>query len=53
MIGSEMGDEKMQAFIDKKISKMQAAFDRKVRDVKPFVFDQACEFIKEQSKFVT
>ena len=30
-----------------KIQKIQMAFDQKVKDMKPFVLDQACAFIRQ------
>ena len=32
---------------------MQIAFDQKVKDIKPFVLDQACVFLKDQTQAVT
>ena len=28
-------------------------FDQKVRDIKPYLLDKACEFLKEKTKSVT
>ena len=46
-------NENFQAALDKKVAKIQQSFDKIVRDIKPFVFDQACDFLREQTKHVT
>ena len=46
-------DEGLRALLDKKVKLIQTGFDRKVRDMKPFVLEQACQFIREQTKTVT
>lgn len=43
-------NENLKGFLDSKIHKIQAAFDRKVHDLKPFVLDQACLFVKERTE---
>jgi len=40
-------DEGMKAVLDKKVHQIQTGFDRKIREMKPFVLDHACKFIQE------
>ena len=37
----------------KKAHQIQAAYDRKLRELKPHLFDQACQFLKDQTANVT
>ena len=37
----------------KKIHQIHIAFEHKVKELKPFLFDQACEFIREKTQEVT
>lgn len=46
-------DENFKAVLDKKVGQIQLSFDKLVRDIKPFVFDQACAFLRQQTKHVT
>lgn len=36
--------------MDKKLNVAMAVFDRKIREMKPFVFDEACKFIAKQTQ---
>ena len=49
MMASEaiLSDDNLRAILDKKVQKIQTAFDRKVKDMKPFLLDQACAFIRQ------
>ena len=44
---SEITNEKMRALLDRKVMQIQMGFERKVKDLKPLLLDNACEFIKE------
>ena len=48
-----LNTEQLRAVLDKKIKQIQIGFDRKVSDLKPFLLDVACGFIKDQTIAVT
>ena len=43
----------LRQMVDNKVHLIQVAFDRKVHDLKPFVLDQACHFIKQRTENIT
>ena len=42
-----MDDTNVKGYIDKKIKGIQVAFDSHLKNIKPFYFDRACDFIKD------
>ena len=40
-------NEDLKLLIEKKLNVAQVIYDRKIRDMKPFVLDEACTFIKQ------
>jgi len=42
-----LDNEKVQTLMRKKINQIQAAFDNKLNDIKPYVFFEAMNFVKE------
>ena len=46
-------DTQMKELVAKKANQIQLAYDRKVRELKPYLFDKACQFLKEQTAHVT
>ena len=48
-----VNNENLKELVAKKANQIQLAYDRKVRELKQFVFDQACQFLKEQMQSVT
>ena len=48
-MGSEFsGDERVKSFLERKISVIDAAYDVKLKSLKPLLLDYACDFVKEQ-----
>ena len=52
-MGPGVDREKLNALLDKKVHQIQIGFDRQVKDMKPFILDYACNFIKEKTVAVT
>ena len=53
MSSIQINGDNVKAIFDKRVQKMQLAFDKKVRDIKPFVLDYAQHWIKDQTRTVT
>ena len=48
-----LDSEKAQAFMRKKINQIQTAFNNKLSDIKPYVFYEAMNFVKQMNLSVT
>ena len=46
-------NDQIKIILDKKLINIQAAFDKRVKDVKALSLDNACEFVLTQSKVVS
>ena len=42
---SEVTDDRLNLMIDRKVRQIEMGYERKFKEVKPFVFDLACEFV--------
>ena len=51
--GVEMGSQNFRMMLGKKVNQIQVGFDRKVKDIKPMLLENACDFLKEKTDTVT
>ena len=42
----------MHAVINKKVKQIQMLFDKQVKELKPILLEEACDFIKQKTKHV-
>lgn len=43
----------LNQLVDSKVNQIQIGFERRVKQMKPFIFNEAATFIKEQARVVT
>ena len=48
-----MGSQNFRMMLGKKVNQIQVGFDRKVKDIKPMLLENACDFLKEKTDTVT
>ena len=42
----------MHAVVNKRVKQIQMLFDKQVKELKPILLEEACEFIKQKTKYV-
>jgi len=50
---NEITDEKIMAIVDKRVRQIELSYDKRVKEMKPYLFDMASSFVKEQAQAVT
>lgn len=50
---TELTNEKLRAMLDRKVQQIDMGYEKKLSDLKPYLLDHACQFVKEQTTNVT